>query len=68
MEMDFQSSDHVAMEKNANNVFHQNALHATVFKLQVILPIMEGTEKSESSYYPLSYWDGLPSLSYGKSS
>ena len=51
MEIDFQSSDHVAMEKTANNVFHQNALYATVFKLQVILPIMEGTEKSESSYY-----------------
>ena len=31
---------------------------------------MEGTEKSESSYYSLSYWDRLPSYSpccsYGK--
>ena len=24
---------------------------------------MEGTEKSESSYYSLSYWDRLPSYS-----
>ena len=28
-----------------------------VFKLQVILLIMEVTEKSKSSYYSLSYWD-----------
>ena len=35
------------------------------------LLIMEGTEKSESSYYSLSYWDRHPSykscFSYGKS-
>ena len=36
--------------------------NATVFKLQVILLIMEVTEKSKSSYYSLSYWDKL--LSY----
>ena len=38
----------------------------------MILLIMEGTEKSESSYYSLSYWDRHPSYSpccsYGKSS
>ena len=27
----------------------------------MILLIMEGTEKSESSYYSLSYWDRHPS-------
>ena len=29
----------------------------------MILPIMESTEKSESSYYSLSYWDTCPSYS-----
>ena len=47
-------------------------LTAIVFKLQVILLIIILTEKSESSYYSLSYWDTLPSYSpscsYGKSS
>ena len=38
-----------------NNIFLQNCLTAIVFKLQVILLIMEGTDKSESSYYSLSY-------------
>ena len=31
--------------------------------LQVILLIMEGTEKSETSYDTFSYWDRLPSYS-----
>ena len=46
--------------------------YSVVFKLQVILLIMEGTEKSESSHYSLSCWDRHPSYSpwcsYGKSS
>ena len=43
-----------------------------VFTLEVILLITEVTEKSEISYYSLSYWDRFPSyspcFSYGKSS
>ena len=38
-----------------NNIFIQNSLNAIALKLQVILLIMEGTEKLESSYYSLSY-------------
>ena len=42
----------------------------TVFRLLVILLVMESTEKCESSYYSLSYWNRLPSYSpcysYGK--
>ena len=41
-------------------MFIQNSLTTIVFKLQVILLIMEGTEKSETSYYSLSYRDRLP--------
>ena len=33
----------------------QNSLNAIVFKLQVILLMMEVSEKSKSSYYSLSY-------------
>ena len=40
-------------------VFTQNFINAIVFKLQVILPILEGTEKSQSSDYSFSYWDML---------
>ena len=47
----------VAMEKVAENVFQENALYETVFKLQVILLIVESTEKSESRYYLFGYWD-----------
>ena len=43
------------------NIFTQNCLNATDFKLQVILLIMEGTETSQSGYYSLSNWDRLPS-------
>ena len=39
--------------------FKQTTLTVIVFKLQVILLIMEGTEKSESSHYSLSYWNRL---------
>ena len=53
-----------------NNTFAQNSLNAIVFKLQVILLMMEVSEKSKSSYYSLSYWDRHPSYSpccsYGK--
>ena len=31
------------------------------FTLQVIILIIEGTEKSESNYYSLCFWDRLPS-------
>ena len=34
-----------------NNILIQNSPNAIVFKLQVILLIIKGTEKSESSYY-----------------
>ena len=44
-------------------MFQQNILNATVFKL-VILLIMEGSEKSESSCYSLIYWDRLPSYHF----
>ena len=40
----------------------RSSLNAIVFKLQVIL-LMEVTEKSESSYYSLSYGDRHPSYS-----
>ena len=44
IKIDFQTSDHVfAMEKVATNIFQQNALYATVFKIEVILLIREGT-------------------------
>ena len=53
-----------------NNIFAQNSLNAIVFKLQVILLMMEVSEKSKSSYYSLSYSDRHPSYSpcccYGK--
>ena len=49
---------------NLNNIFTQDSLNAIVFKLQVILLIMEGIEKSESSYDSLSYWDRQPSYSH----
>ena len=39
----------------------QNSINAIVFKLQVILLMMEVSEKSKSSYYSLSYWDRHPS-------
>ena len=38
-------------------IFIQNSLNAIVFELHAIFLIMEGTEKSESSHYSLSYWD-----------
>ena len=54
------------------SIFKQNSINAIVFKSQMMLLIMEDTEKSESSYYSLSYWDKHPSYSpccsYGKSS
>ena len=34
-----------------NNIFKQNTLNSIVVELQVILLIMKGIEKSESSYY-----------------
>ena len=34
-----------------NNIFAQNSVNAIVFKLQVILLMMEVSEKSKSSYY-----------------
>ena len=34
-----------------NNIFAQNSLNAIVFKLQVILLMMEVSEKSKSRYY-----------------
>ena len=40
-----------------NNIFIQNSLLATVFKLQMILLTMEDTEKSESSYYSSNWTD-----------
>ena len=46
-----------------NNIFTQNSLNAIVFELQVILLTKEGTEKSESSHYSLSYSDRYPSYS-----
>ena len=53
-----------------NNIFKQNTLNAIVFKLQMILLIMEGVEKLERSYYSLNYWDRhqsySPYCSYGK--
>ena len=36
-----------------NNIFEENTVNVIVFELQVILVIMKGTEKSESSYYSL---------------
>ena len=51
----------IADPKVNDNIFIQNSLYALVLKLQVILLIMEGNEKSESSYYSLSYWDRHPS-------
>ena len=65
METDFLSSNHcVAMEKVAEQTYlKKNALYASVLKLYVILLIMEGTEKSETHYYFLSYWDRLPNYS-----
>ena len=33
------------------HIYIQNSLNAIVFELQVILLIVKGTEKSESSYY-----------------
>ena len=47
-----------------NNIFAQNSINETGFQLQLILLIMEGTEKSESSYYSLSYWDRHRSYSH----
>ena len=44
-------------------MFTQNTLNAIVFKLHVVLLIMEGTEKSESNDYSHSYWDRLLSFS-----
>ena len=41
----------------------KNAVNALVLKLQVILLIMEGTEKSENNDYSLSYWNRHPSYS-----
>ena len=38
-----------------NNIFAQNSLNVIVFKLKVILLMMEVSEKSKSSYYSLSY-------------
>ena len=53
-----------------NNIFAQNSLNAIVFKLQVILLMMEVSKKLKSSYYSLSYSDRHPSYSpcccYGK--
>ena len=43
------------LSQKVDNIFQQNTLNAIVFKLQVILPIMEGTQKSESCYYSLSF-------------
>ena len=54
-------ADPKAAEKHICHV--QNSVNATVFKLQVILLIMEGTKKSKTSYYSLSYWDRLQSYS-----
>ena len=34
-----------------NNIFAQNSVNAIVFTLQVILLMMEVSEKSKSSYY-----------------
>ena len=45
-----------------NNIFIQDS-NATVFKLLVLLLTMEGNEKSESSYYSLSYHNRCPSYS-----
>ena len=56
MEIDVKTSDHVvAMEKVVEQCTSTDALNPTVFKLQVILLIMEGTEKSKSSFYSLSF-------------
>ena len=48
---------HSCLKSSLITYFIQNAI---VYKLQVILLITEGTEKSESSYYSLSYWGRLP--------
>ena len=40
----------VAITQLYHNIFTQNSLNAIVFKLQVILLMMEVTEKSKSSY------------------
>ena len=53
----------IADPKYLNNIFNKNSLNAILFKLQVILLIMESNEESESGYYSLSYWERLPSYS-----
>ena len=45
----------IADPKEVNNRFAQNSLNAIVFKLQVILLMVEVSEKSKNSYYSLSY-------------
>ena len=45
----------IADPKVGDNRFAQNSLNAIVFKLQVILLMMEVSEKSKNSYYSLSY-------------
>ena len=63
---------YIIADPKVDNIFIQNFLYALVLKLQVILLIMEGNEKSESSHYSLSNWDRHPSYaphySYEKSS
>ena len=52
-------ADPKVAEQNIYTKFSKgNSFQATRYLL-----IMEGTEKSESSYYILSYWDRLPSYS-----
>ena len=53
----------IADPKEHENIIQQNTFNAKVFNSQVILPIIEGPEKSDSSYYSLNYWDRLSSYS-----
>ena len=60
----------IADQKVAEKRIYTKYLNTIIFELQVILLVMEGTEKSESSHYSLSYLDRHPSCpprcSYGK--
>ena len=61
MEIDLQTTDHVlAMETVPEQYMSTKCFVCNIF--QAISDfIMVGTEKLDSSYYSLSYWDKLPS-------